>query len=56
MKVPEGMEFQGHGYRLKAGDPIPEDLLSKLPDDHPLKTAQASAPPRAPRPAPTAKD
>ena len=54
MNVPEGMEFHGYGYRLKAGDPIPDDLLAKLPDDHPLK--KQPAPPRTARPAPTAKD
>jgi len=44
MKVPPGMTFHGHGYRLVEGDDIPEDLLARLPADHPLKTAQAPAP------------
>lgn len=37
MKVPPGVSFHGHGYRLFEGDDIPEDLLAKLSDDHPLK-------------------
>ena len=44
MKIPNGMAFHGHGYHLEAGDDIPEELLERLPDDHPLKTAQAPKP------------
>lgn len=44
MKVPPGVSFHGHGYRLFEGDDIPEDLLAKLSDDHPLKTAQPPQP------------
>lgn len=44
MKIPEGLTFHGLGYRLSAGDEIPEELLAQLPADHPLKGP-------APRPA-----
>ncbi len=40
MRVPEGVSFQGFGYRLKAGDEVPEELLARLPEDHPLKPKQ----------------
>lgn len=37
MKVPKGVTFHGLGYRLKAGDEVPEELLKRLPSGHPLK-------------------
>ena len=52
MQLPDGVQFHGYGYRLGPGDEIPEDLLARLPADHPLK---APAPRAAPRSTP-AKD
>ena len=36
--------MSANDVRLTEGDDIPEDVLSQLPADHPLKTAQAPAP------------
>jgi hypothetical protein len=47
MKVAEGMSFYGLGYRLKAGDEVPEELLAQLPEGHPLKPKSSVQP--APR-------
>ena len=52
MKVPAGMTFHAAGGPYEEGDDIPEDILARLPDDHPLKAQAPTA--RAVRP--TAKD
>ena len=46
MKIPAGEQFHGFGLVLKGGDELPDDIVAKLPPDHPYR--QAAKPVRAP--------
>lgn len=56
MKMPEGMTFHGHGYRLGAGKEVPDELLAilkKSPDfsaEHPLHPSYKPPVPASPPP------
>jgi hypothetical protein len=44
VRLPEGTWFHGFGLRLGPGEELPEELLARLPDGHPLKARTAQAP------------
>lgn len=45
MKLPDGVSFHGFGLRLGPGDELPDEVLVRLPEDHPLKEMRAAPEP-----------